>query len=435
MNEQQDKPTRKPKRFKSFSLSFLLIFITVVALLTIYVNYRRERGNDVLHETLKGIASADGLGNSDEKPTWMDRLLGNSNPQQIGNIVSFDSYLRDHAATIDRQTASRLAKNFNTSAIDELRFVRMTVDTDAVCFFENWQQVKRLQIRDTTLPKPWLEGIARMSGLKELVISGGLCNLEPETLVDCPSLEKLTLCHRNVNSARLYKLSQSLPAVKILLLGSADQEYPYPANSVTLSTHNPQAYSKLKASLDGLKQTLGSLEPPAKNRFNPPATESQILQYEQRTGFPLHSFVRALFELHNGQPSGIDELILFEKLLSIDESIGNMDIEMDAADGVLDNMYNFMPDYDWMDNPNLIGIGSSEADVLYVNNVTGKVYHSYEGLYYVFPTLAEYFDAITEEVQAGRFERNKHDCICLTDITTAIAKSWRKRQQESKPLR
>ena len=434
MNEPQAKPTRKPKRSKSFSLSFLLIFITVFALLTIYVNYRRERGNDVLHETLKGIASAEVMGSSDEKATWMERLLGNSNPQQIVNIVSFDPYLVGHAATIDRKMASRLAKNLNTSAIHELRFVRTTVDADAVCFFENWQQVSRLQIRDTTLPKQWLEGIARMSGLKELVISGGLCNLEPESLVDCPSLEKLTLCHRNVNSARLHKLSQSLPGVKILLLGSTDQKYPYPVNSVTLSTHNPQAYSKLKASLDGLKQTLGSLEPPAKNQFNPPATESQILQYEQFTGFPLHSSVRALFELHNGQPSRIDELILFEKLLSIDESIGNMDLEMDAAAGVLD-MYNFMPDYDWMDNPNLIGIGSSEADVLYVNNVTGKVYHSYEGLYYVFPTLAEYFDAITEEVQAGRFERNKHDCICLTDITTGIAKSWRKRQQESKPLR
>ena len=111
-----------------------------------------------------------------------------------------------------------------------------------------------------------------------------------------------------------------------------------------------------------------------------------------------------------------------------------MDLEMDAAAGVLD-MYNFMPDYDWMDNPNLIGIGSSEADVLYVNNVTGKVYHSYEGLYYVFPTLAEYFGAITEEVQAGRFERNKHDCIRLTGSTMGIAKSWRKRQQKSKPLR
>lgn len=432
MNEDSTTEKRPLKRFRRFSLSFLMLLMTLFALGTIYVNFHRERGNDALHQTLAEIAKIEVLQSPKQVVSWRDRLMGNSDPRQIGNTVSFDTRLLEHEINIDRMVASRLARNLNTGSIDELRFANVHIDSDAVCFFEDWEQVHTIQFRDTVLPKSWHDGIKRMAGLNELVISGGRCTLEPESLEGCRTLKKLTLCHRNVDAARLKQLKDLLPNVEILLLGSTDSAYPYPAGAVALSKHDPQAYASLKASLDRLKETLAALDPPAKNRFRPPATEAEIVQYEQYIGVPLHRSVRALFEIHNGQPNRIDELTVFEKLLSVDESMGNMDMEISAA-MVLEEMYNFDPDYDWMNNPNLIGIGSSEADVLYVNNVSGKVYTSYEGLYYAFPKLENYFDAIRNEVEAGRFSRNEHDCIRLTESTSSIWKKSQKRQQESQP--
>ncbi len=429
MNEHDTPLLKNPRRkLPSFSLSFLLIIITLIALVTIYVNYQRERGNDVLHRTLAEVSIYEHIEGAVEK-AWSDPWLGNSNSQVIGRTVSFDPSLIDREVRIDRAIASRLAKNLHTGNIMHLRFANATVDPDAVCFFRNWKQVRSVQIRDTPLPEPWTEAIKQMPALEEVVISGGLCTIEPESLQNFPALRKLTLCHRNVNSARLEELKKLLPRVQILLLGSTDRKYDYPENSATLSQHDPQAHSELKQSLDRLKKTLQSLDPPAKNSFNPPATEAEILKYEQHIGVPLHRSVRALFEIHNGQPSAVDELITFEKLLSVGESIGNMEIERDAA-GELESWYNFDPDYDWMNNPNLIGIGSSEADVLYVHNVSGKVYHAYEGLSYAFPTLAQYFDAINEEVKAGRFERSDYGSIRLTEYTTGIAKKWPDRKKK-----
>ena len=427
MNEDDRNSISKPQRryFLTFSLSSLLIATTLIALATLYISYRRERGNDVLHRTLAEIAVVSILDTPVEKATWIDRLLGNSDQEIVGKTLKFDSRVLRHEVKIDRSSASRLAKNSCVGGVRQLVFRNVTVDSDAVCFFENWNHVNSIQIRDTALPKSWADKFKRMKGLKELIISGGLCSLEPESLAGCQSLEKLTLCHRNIDSTRLQELTKLLPGVKILLLGSMDQPYPYPKNSTALSAHDERVYTKLKKSLDQLQQALNSLDPPAKNRFHGPATEAEIIHYEQELGAPLHPSVRALFEIYNGQPSPYDELVTFEKLLTIEESIGNMQMEADV-----DSWYNFDPEYDWMDNPNLIAIGSSEADVLYVNNVSGKVYYAYEGLTYVFPTLENYFDAITEEVNARRLERNEHDCICLTEHTTTIGKKWLKRQKE-----
>lgn len=385
----------------------------------------------MLKEALE-ISGVSFASESIESVGWVSRFLGDSDPNLVVEI-DFDSVESNHAEVhIDRRLSQQLRKNHRTDKIQKLSFRYAVIANDANCFFATWNNLRSLEIRDTIFPETWSQEISRLSNLEHVVISGGSCNLQPEAFAGCKSLKVLKLANRGIDSTRLGELKRLLPDVEILLLASFDEPFEFDEDQGSLSAHDPAAFASMKSSLDRLHATLGSLDPPARNQFCPPATEVQIAAFEHQFGVPLHPSLRALFEIHNGQPDRSDELVIFDKLLSLDESEGNMDIERDASFEDIEIGFNFNPEYDWMNNPCLVGIGSSEADVTYVNNVTGHVYYSMEGLYFTFPKLEDYFDAITKELEAGRYESDEEGNVCLSGHMTEISKQWRE-QSSTKP--
>ena len=422
---------RRSRIWIRFSLFSLLALITLSSVLIAYVTWRRESGSDMLVQTLQA-SGVSLVGEKTQPASQLSQFLGDGHPEVVVE-VAFDSVKSNLAeVVVDRRLSQLVGKNRRTNQIARLSFRNAIIEEDAVCFFANWSNLKYLEIRDTRFPKSWNHELAKLSRLECVIVSGGSCNQDPKTFRDCKSLRNLKLANRGIDSTQLSELKKTLPAVDIELLASFDEPFEFGADRGALSFHDPVAYASMKGSLDRLHKALASLEPPAKNRFSPPATEAQIANYEHQLGMPLHPSVRALFEIHNGQPSRVDELVTFEKLLSLSESLGNMDIERDASFEEIEIGFNFDPEFDWMNNPCLVGIGSSEADVTYVNNVTGRVYYSNEGLYYTFPKLENYFDAITEELQAGNFETGDGN-VCLSGHMIEISERWRDKSDPSKP--
>jgi hypothetical protein len=372
------------------------------------------------------------VGEKTQPVSRMSQFLGDGHTEAIVE-VAFDSVKSNLAEiTVDRRFSQLVGKNRRTKQITKLSFRYAIIEEDAVCFFANWSNLKHLEIRDTSFPASWSRDLAKLSFLESVIVSGGSCNQDPKIFKDCKSLRNLKLANRGIDSTQLRELKGMLPAVDVELLASFDEPFEFRANRGALSVHDPVAYASMKHSLDRLHTALASLEPPAKNRFLPPASEAQIANFEHQLGMPLHPSLRALFEIHNGQPSRVDELVTFEKLLSLSESLDNLNMERDASFEEIEIGFDFDPEYDWMNNPCLVGIGSSEADVTYVNNVTGRVYYAYEGLSYTFPKLENYFDAITEELQAGNFETDNGN-VCLSGHMIEISSRRRDKLSSGEP--
>jgi len=422
MTNRLDKPRRA--NWKRFSLLSLIVLISLASVLLAYVTWRRERGNDILIRALQESNVSFDF-ESTQDVNWLSRFLGDGRPELVTEI-SVDYFESETEGVFKRELSDLLKKNRQTGQISRLNFRDAVVEEDASCFFENWQRLEMLQIRDTSFPNSWNSAFANLPALKHVVISGGNCNLEPEVFAGSKSLKVLKLANRGIDSKRLGELKNLLPNVEIVLMGSFDRQFEFAEATGALSVHDEAAYASMKATLDRVHKTLDSFVPPAKNRFHPPATEAQIRTFEHQFGMPLHPSLRALFEIHNGQPNRKDELVMFEKLLSLDESIANTEMERDVSFEKIEIEFEFNPEYDWMNNPCIVGIGSSEADVTYVNNVTGKVYYSYEGMSYTFEKLEHYFEAINDELLAGNYESDQEGNVKLTAHMLEIAKKWRK---------
>ena len=399
------------QRFR-FSIASLLVLIAMAAGLLAYVSHCRQKGRDALIQSLRNAAAA--LKSIDQADADTKKLLSRYDfpitkwSQFFGTSqkpvfdITFDSN-----SVLNQQTTRKIAIGNSDNAITNLRFHLAEIADDSRMFFKDWRELRHIEIRDTSFPVAWLKQLSSIPRLESLVISGGKCNLEPKDLKGIDSLKLIRFADRGITSSELDSLRRLYPKVEIQLVAGYDSPFGWPKDK-PLSAHNPEAFARMKAVLDRLHSALDNLKPPATNQFNPPASEVDIAAVETELGMPLHPSVRALLEIHNGQPTWKDELVTFERLLSTDKIVSNYDLYQDFSHNA-GQPYNFEPHFEQNSNPNLLPIGSSDDNELAINLVDGTVWEFYSESYRPNKqanSLIEYFTMIIDELEAGRFERS-----------------------------
>ena len=177
----------------------------------------------------------------------------------------------------------------------------------------------------------------------------------------------------------------------------------------------------MKAVFDRLHKALNALDPPATNKFNPPATVEEIAKLEHILGMPLHPDFRAYLECHNGQPEHWKtELISCEGLQPIDAIL--KEYQMWQANGLHyrdRSKYKFNPELMCFCNPNLLPFASSEDHVLSMNLTTGylTLHNSESDPEKHAPNIAAYFKKMATKVEAGfggDMERRRNGSVSIS---------------------
>ena len=442
MDENQSPGSSPPRNSRiRWSLSFLLVLVTVVACVFGYISYHRQRGTDRMVADLRATGATyeqvleRGDPVEENAHSWIDRqcerLFGNT--EASVREIRFDLSIASDHVLLDARAANSLQRSLATNRITTIRFRDATISRDASLFFSQWPKLQYLEIRDTQLPEKWCDALKDLKQVKRIVISGAMCNLKAESMVGCKSLEYLWLAGRGTNTTQLTRLRKLLPHVNVQVFGGFDQPWTLPAGQ-TYSLHNPAAHAEMKGVLDRLHSTLAGLQPPATNRFNSPASIEQISRLEHRIGVPLHPTLRALLEIHNGQPKRDDELVVFEKLLTVDEIIENYDMWVTTAFEEWKTQYEFDVDFNEPWNPDLVVFGTSEDQNIAINMINGEVYDftSETQTERVLGKLSSYFEAIMDELEAGRYEphfQTPANDILLTDYSLDV---WKRRREKEK---
>jgi len=218
---------------------------------------------------------------------------------------------------------------------------------DCPMFFEDWERLEQIILRDVVIPAQWHDRFNRLGSVKKVIISGGLCNLEPESLVGMPKLEQVILANRGISSSRLAKLKEAMPGIEITLLGSFDSDFSFQGTE-GLSQHDPQDYERMKSLVSGIKELIPGYA--LKKLDAPPASPEEIAAMEQKLGVPLPRSLRAFYEVTNGWKG-----VFFDhKIRSIKETLDDYWNRRSIV--YFPDEYDFTPYWDQWANPNVIPV-------------------------------------------------------------------------------
>lgn len=299
-------------QFRKFSLARLLIAVSVFAICFGYVIAHREVGSDRLVKLIEKIGGQNHASNGKLYQTTIRNTptaILFANRRVVLPSVHFG------VGKIDAVSGRALAKNSAANGpVARVTFFQTQIDEDCPWFI--WDSVTHVEFEDTeTIPESWMEQIASSPNIRRVSFSGVETDVSFAQLCSLKNLNFLRLSNLGIYGERLEELEQHLPDATIKTSGLWGMAWPYEKDQ-TLSKHDPEAFQVMKKVLDDLKTELQALEPPATNRFNPPATPSEIAELEHIIGRPLPKYYRALLELHNGQKEKFDSLFDYGRLLS-----------------------------------------------------------------------------------------------------------------------
>ena len=362
----------------NFSLRAMFVLVTLFAIGFGWIYYVRGRNSDALNEFLNqlGPAHVTVTNGDDAKEGWWAGLSGNKSarPRSI------------RVFGLTNGAAARIRHNKATDRMEELQLIHYAAsnpffagrtvigetgefdpplneihnnggkppfDSDCPMFFENWP-IKRLVIRDCKLPTSWLDKMKTLTSLEEVVVSGGLCNIEPESFSELPNLKRLVLCHRGVGSAKLEQLQAAMPKVQIDLLGSFETKFQF-ADQKCLSEHHAENHQEMKELLERINQLM--VEAGGTNKApGPPATEAEIFKLEQTIGVPLPPSLRALVEVSNGWPES--PVFYWNGFRSTDQIISDYKERMGYVYKPDEYDFNLL-EFDQFANPNAVPFNES----------------------------------------------------------------------------
>ena len=362
-----------------FGVRMMLIVILVFAIGLGWLSYRRARNSDQLKRVLDdaGPEKVEVAEVSDPPPNnWVSKLLANSASKPI-ELRFFG---------LSKQQCEDLQQNLATDQIKSLSLVTYhpdnkffnglwRVDNDvpessrfprnmdepftsehSPMFFEHWPSLERLVIRDTAIPEAWFELMSSLPKLQEVVISGGLCNVEPEHFANVKTLKRMVLCHRGITSDRLADLKKLMPQVHIDLLGSFESRLKSD-NAAPLSRHDEDLYQRMKKLLAEIDAEIvkagGTNTVPG-----PPSTEAQIAKLEIELGSPLPPSLRAFYEVSDGWPKA--PCLIWDGIGSTEKLLERYSGRLALA--FRPNEYDFTPlGFDQFANPNGLPIANDRG--------------------------------------------------------------------------
>ncbi len=418
-----------------FGILLLLIVVTMFTLVMAYISFKRDRGTDKLVTIISRTKDREEVEITAPVPYSMGRQeeiaeyqLGSTEPEVknsvsqektfidrlLGNASAPVAELNLSEALIDERYARQLGRNHAATEIGFLRLRSCDVKQKAEPFFQNWN-LKRLVIHNTQVPENWVAALATTS-VDELAIIGDCGHLTVDALVEQmaaignkeQSPLVVQVCNGVTTARQIEQWNKKFPPATfqaVAFIGRHIVE-----NAQPLSQADPHYTRYMELTWKQIHQELANLDPPALNRFNPPATDAEITELENCIGIPLHPTFRAYLKVHNGQPSMDDELVMFEKLLSIKEIISHYGEWQGYSD--MDEVveYDFNPDYDSWVNPNVIPVGTSEDHIIGVNQITGRLVYWYSeqrNLDYVADDIQQYFENIVDLLKKREFGNQK----------------------------
>ena len=368
------------------SLRAAIVLVTLCAVFFAWVAWKRNRASDRLDAEIAhaGPALVESV-NSGDAPSedWWAKLLADTSPRP-GELKFYKA--------VDNELANTLASSQATDQIHSLMLVkysssnsffkgrsvlgppgefdpdmgdrRSDVDqpffsADCPLFFKSWPTLERLVIRDVAVPVSWFSEFNSLPALKEIVISGGLCNFDPESLQGIPTLERAVFCRRGITQQQLEQLREKMPHVTFEVLGCFETKYQHSETekSQTLSRHDPEAYKRMKELLDRVNEAIVAA---GGDNTHPgtPATVEEIAALEHCIGVPLPKSLRAFYEVTNGWKKA--PMFIWNGIRSTQK----------VADDYRDRMgYVYKPDeydfaefkFDQFANPNAIPINDEEG--------------------------------------------------------------------------
>lgn len=312
--------TSRKNRFR-FGLKSILLLMTCLAIVMAWVAFHRSRNSNQLVQALEAVGNAE-VEFATELPGNEDRfskMMANTAPKptQIRLHRVRDSLAQTLATSFATDKISQLdlvqyaenhwcfdgfSSNFD-NADPSMEFKRLPegvpfASDNSPTFFRDWPSLKRIVIRDVVLPKNWIEDIGSLKTVEEVIVSGGHCNIEPESFVGMKSLKVVTLCNRGITTNRLNSLKRAMPQVRFRIQGSFDSPYVFGPDD-SLSEHDPQAFQKMKKLLHGIDKELERLNSKVR-LIGKPATQQKIAEMERELGMPLPRSLRAFYEVTNG---------------------------------------------------------------------------------------------------------------------------------------
>ena len=424
------------------SLRVAIVLLTLCAVFLAWLAWNRNRNSDRLQAVLEKVGPENvDVTNSGIEPDdgWWENLLADTSPRP-GELRFF---------SVSNELADLLAASQATDQITSLTLVHYSknnaffngrtvigdsgefdpplsnksnsgdqpfVADDCNMFFKAWQNLERLVIRDVALPSSWLSEFKSMPALKELVVSGGLCNFDPACLNEIATLEHVVFCQRGVTQLQLEQLRDQMPDVRFEVFGCFETRYEYSeaAQAETLSVHDPEAYERMKELLDSVNKAIvtagGGNTHPATT-----ATTDEIARLERELGVPLPKSLRAFYEVTNGWQKA--PIFIWNGIRTTQDVADDYHSRMDLV--YKPDEYDFTGfKFDQFANPNAIPINDAEGihfneDRLCRLDPDGEsgpsAYDTAHDLYLVF-------EKVLKELERKKFETYKKQVTVWVDF-------------------
>ena len=308
------------------SLRTVIVLVTLCACFFAWVAWKRNRASDRLDAEIvnagKDRVEAVSSGIEPDE-SWWAKLLADTSPRP-GELKFYKN--------VDSELAELLASSDATDQINSLTLVRYSnsnsffkgqspigqtgefdpdmglrrsdddqpfFSADCPLFFKSWPNLRRLVIRDLAVPEAWFAEFSSLPALKEIVVSGGLCNFDSDCLEGISTLQRVAFCQRGVTQEMLENLRQKMPDVTFEVYGCFETPFNHLDSSQTLSSHDPEAFERMKTLLDKVNKAIVAA---GGDNTHPgtPATVEEIAKLEQEIGVPLPKSLRAFYEVTNG---------------------------------------------------------------------------------------------------------------------------------------
>ena len=179
--------------------------------------------------------------------------------------------------------------------------------------------------------------------------------------------------------------------------------------------------------LDELKAELAKLDLPATNKFNPPATLEEIASVEQKIGQALPSSLRALLEIHNGQPKPSDALFPRGPFMNTDSILNDFAFFKHSG---LNTSHDFerWPPFDMNITEPILPSNTR----LGIDLVDGSLLNEWSRTVDTNQTLQQYLRLLTKTLKDGKYKQNPKGKVQIDAEPGELTSTIRKRVKESR---
>lgn len=293
-------------QFKIRTLLWLTVAACVALSCLAWVQDQRQRGAEVLQQTLDSLRCERGFTTPpigavimtpfDEAvadPSWWERLLGNT--------VVISSEIQFHFQKIVPETAHLLSQSNATQSIEFVRFFEIELAADTEYFLKNWNSVEYASFHNVKLTSQWKTGILEQSEhIRHMSFAGHGISFSLADFCKLTHLETLMLSRQKLSSSEIEQLRQALPDTRVILFSlyqkkEMDANWQVDTDPEAIKLFH-ERFQQIRDELeDELGVRLGEPDWPVAVDIKPMSSD-QVARYEYDVGVPLPETFKALLQ-------------------------------------------------------------------------------------------------------------------------------------------